>query len=79
MVTVQTGKVAAQDRRFGASHLLWAKALIAQHRLAEALPHAQIADELLAQNAHSQGAKEMTAEAHQVLLDVRSRLAAGKQ
>jgi tetratricopeptide (TPR) repeat protein len=73
MVAVQTGKVDPQDRRFGASHLLWAKALVQQGRFAEALPHARIADALLAKNAVSPGAKELMAEAHQVLLEVQSR------
>jgi serine/threonine protein kinase/tetratricopeptide (TPR) repeat protein len=76
MVAVQTGRVDPHDRRFGASHLLWAKALVQQGRFAEALPHAQIADELLAKNAVSAGAKEMMADAHQVLLDVQARGAA---
>jgi serine/threonine protein kinase len=76
MVAVQTGQVDPHDRRFGASHLLWAKALLQLGRFADALPHARIADDLLAKGAISQGAKEMTAEAHQVLLDVESRVAA---
>ncbi|MEO6806393.1 MAG: serine/threonine-protein kinase, partial [Edaphobacter sp.] len=75
MVDVQTGKIAATDRRFGASHLLWAQALVGQQRYAEALPHAEIADKLLAMNAVSVGAKKSAAEAHLVLLDVQSRLA----
>jgi len=74
MVAVQSGKVDPQDRRFGASHLLWAKALVQQGRFAEALPHAHLADELLAKGAVSAGAKELTAEAHQVLLEVESRV-----
>ena len=46
MVDVQAGKVAPTDRRFGASHLLWARALAGQQRYQEALPHAEIADRL---------------------------------
>jgi len=75
MVEVQTGKVDPKDRRFGVSHLLWAKALVQQGRFTEALPHARIADELLARNAVSPGAKEKMAEAHEVLLDVEARAA----
>jgi eukaryotic-like serine/threonine-protein kinase len=75
MVDVQAGKVAPADRRFGASHLLWARALAGQQRYQEALPHAEIADRLLAQNAVSTGAKQMGAQAHEVLVDVRSKLA----
>jgi len=74
MVDVQTGRVEPHDRRFGASHLLWAKALIQQGRFAEALPHARIADDLLAKNAVSSGAKELAAEAHRVLSEVESRM-----
>ncbi|HEY2859643.1 MAG TPA: serine/threonine-protein kinase [Terracidiphilus sp.] len=74
MVEVQTGKVEAGDRRFGASHLLWARALVGQGRYRDALPHAEIADQLLARNAVSVGAKQAAAQAHQVLSDIRARL-----
>ena len=74
MVAVQTDKVAPTDRRFGVSHLLWARALAGQGRYREALPHAQIADDLLAKNAVSRGAKQVSSEAHQVLLDVEAKL-----
>jgi serine/threonine-protein kinase len=74
MVVVQTGKVAPTDRRFGASHLLWARALVGQGRYHDALPHAEIADQLLAKNAVSVGAKQAAADAHQLLLEVQTRL-----
>src|SRR5271165_2033611 len=74
MVDVQTGKVAPTDRRFGASHLLWAEALAGEHRYQEALPHAEIADKLLAINAVSAGAKARSAEAHRLLLDLQARM-----
>lgn len=74
LIAVQEGKVAPTDRRFGASHLIWAEALVGQHRDQEALPHAEIADKLLAAGAISPGAKRMGAEAHQLLLQIRSRL-----
>jgi serine/threonine-protein kinase len=74
LVAVQEGKVAPTDRRFGASHLLWAQALVGQHRDREALPHAEIADKLLAMGAVSPGGKLMGAEAHQVLVEIQSRL-----
>jgi len=74
MVSVQEGKVAPTDRRFGASHLLWAQALVGEHRDREALPHAQIADRLLSANAVSVGAKLMGTEAHQVLMGIKLRL-----
>jgi eukaryotic-like serine/threonine-protein kinase len=75
MVEVQTGKVAPTDRRFGASHLLWARALVGQGRYEEALPHAEIADRLLGMAAFSVGAKKAGAEAHRLLLDVQAKLA----
>ena len=73
LVAVQEGKVAPIDRRFGASHLMWARALLGQHRYQEALPHAQIAAALLA-NAVSPGGKQMDSEAYQVLLEVQSKI-----
>jgi serine/threonine-protein kinase len=75
LVAVQEGKVAPTDRRFGASHLIWARALAGQHRDQEALPHAEIADKLLSTGSISAGAKQMSAEAHQLLLDIPARLA----
>jgi serine/threonine-protein kinase len=74
LVAIQEGKVASTDRRFGASHLIWAQALIGQHRYQDALPHAEIASTLLS-NGHSVGAKTMDAEAHKVLAEVQSKLA----
>jgi eukaryotic-like serine/threonine-protein kinase len=73
MNAVQAGKVAPEDRRFGATHLIWAQALVGQHKYEEALPHAEAADKLLAK-AVSPGAKAMGAEAHQVLLDIQAKL-----
>jgi serine/threonine-protein kinase len=78
MVEIQTGKVEASDRRFGASHLLWARALAGQRRYSEALPHAEIAERLLARNAVSVGGKQAAAEAHQLLLDIQSKPAVTK-
>jgi serine/threonine-protein kinase len=73
LVAVQEGKVGPTDRRFGASHLIWARALVGQHRYEEALPHAEIADGLLA-GAISPGGKQMGAEAHQVLAEIQFKL-----
>ncbi|MGA3127399.1 MAG: serine/threonine-protein kinase [Candidatus Korobacteraceae bacterium] len=74
LVEVQTGKVAPTDRRFGISHFVWARALVGQLRYQEALPHAEVADKLLALNAHSAGAKQAGAEAHQLLLNIQAKL-----
>jgi len=75
MVEIETGKVAPTDRRFGISHYLWARALAGQHRYQEALPHAGIADKLLALNEVSAGAKQEGSAAHQLLLDIQLKLA----
>jgi hypothetical protein len=75
MVEVQTGKVEASDRRFGASHLLWARALAGQGRYREALPHAEIADTLLTKGAVSAGAKKAGSDVHNELLEIQSKLA----
>jgi serine/threonine-protein kinase len=73
LVACQEGKVAPTDRRFGVSHMVWAEALAGERRWQEALPHAEIAEKLLA-NSISAGAKKTTAEAHRVLLDIQSNL-----
>jgi tetratricopeptide (TPR) repeat protein len=74
-VNIQMGRIAPADSRFGASHLLWARALAGQGRYQEALPHAEIADTLLTRNAASASAKQAATEAHQVLTDVQLKLA----
>jgi serine/threonine-protein kinase len=73
LIQVQTGKVEPTDRRFGASHMVLARALAGEGRYREALPHAQIADQLLSAKAVSPGAKAMMAQAHAVLLDIQSK------
>ncbi len=73
LISVQEGKIAATDRRIGASHMMLARALAGENRIREALPHAEIADQILANGAVSPGAKAMTAEAHQLLIDLRSK------
>jgi eukaryotic-like serine/threonine-protein kinase len=75
LVKVQEGKVAPDDHRMGSSHLLWARALAGQHRYQEALPHAELADRVLAQTLVSPTQKLVSADAHQVLLDIQSNLA----
>ena len=75
LVKVQEGKVAADDHRMGSSHLLWARALAGEHRYREALPHAEIADRVLAQTLISPTQKQVSADAHRVLLDIQSNLA----
>jgi tetratricopeptide (TPR) repeat protein len=75
-VAVQRGRIAPTARRIGTSHLMLARALAGQGRYEEALPHAQIADTLLAKNAVSVGAKQAASEANAVLASVQSKLAA---
>jgi hypothetical protein len=76
LVKVQEGKVAPNDHRMGSSHLVWARALAGEHRYQEALPHAEIADRVLAQTVLSQGQKQASSDAHLLLLDIQSKLAA---
>ncbi len=73
LILVQEGKIAGTDRRIGASHMILARALAGENRIREALQHAEIADRILANGAVSPGAKAMTAEAHQLLIDLRSK------
>jgi eukaryotic-like serine/threonine-protein kinase len=73
-IDVQTGKIAATDRRFGVFHMIWAQALFAQRHYAEALPHAQLADRLLYTTAISPGAKKVAAHGHQLLADIQAKL-----
>jgi eukaryotic-like serine/threonine-protein kinase len=62
-IELQTGKIAPTDRRFGAGQLVWTQALVGEHKDAEALPHAEIAERLLGAGAKSAGAKKLAAEA----------------
>jgi serine/threonine-protein kinase len=73
LIAVQEGKVSPTDRRIGASHLILARSLTGQNRRREALPHALIADRLLAVNAVSIGAKAMSAQAHDLVIDLQSK------
>lgn len=74
LVKVQEGKVAPNDHRIGSSHLVWARALVGQRKYAEALPHAEIADKVLAQDAVSPGQRQTSQDAHLVLIDIQSKL-----
>jgi serine/threonine-protein kinase len=74
LIAVQEGKISPTDRRIGASHMMLARALAGENRTREALPHAEIADKLLSVNAVSPGAKAMTAQAHQLLVDLQSKV-----
>jgi tetratricopeptide (TPR) repeat protein len=69
---VQDGKVAPTDRRIGEAQLLWARALMGEHREAEALPHAQAAVTLL-HGGTSADAKQMDAQALVVLGELQTK------
>ena len=75
LVKVQEGKVAPDDHRMGSSQLVWARALAGEHRYQEALPHAEIADRVLAKTVLSPSQKQTSSDAHMVLLDIQSKLA----
>jgi serine/threonine-protein kinase len=70
---VQDGKVAPTDRRIGEAQLLWARALMGEHRDAEALPHAQAAVTLL-HGGSSNDAKQMDMQAAALLAELRALL-----
>jgi serine/threonine-protein kinase len=76
LIQLQTGKVEPGDRRFGASHMVLARALAGQARYQEALGQARLADQVLSKNPGvSPGAKAMDAQAHTLLLDLQSKTA----
>jgi len=72
---VQDGKVASTDRRIGEAQLLWARALVGEHRDAEALPHAEMAAKLLVQGS-SATSQQKDAQAQKLLRELQSRLPA---
>ncbi len=73
-VDVQTGKVDPGDRRFGACHMIWARALVGQGRYPEALPHAEIAAKLLTSRAISAKAKKAGADAQKLVAEIQAKL-----
>jgi serine/threonine protein kinase len=73
LFSVQDGRVASTDRRIGEAQLLWARALVGEHRDAEALPHAQMAAKLLAKGISS-NSQRRDAQAQSLLQDLASRL-----
>lgn len=73
LFSVQDGKVASTDRRIGETQLLWARALVGEHRDADALPHAQMAAKLLVQGM-SANSQRKDAQAQKLLHDLQSRL-----
>jgi serine/threonine protein kinase len=77
LVEVQQGKVAAEDHRMGSSHLVWARALAGEGHYREALPHAEIADTVLTKTANTPGQRLEKDKAHQLLLDLQSKIASG--
>lgn len=73
LFNVQDGKVASTDRRIGEAQLLWTRALVGQHRDAEALPHAQMAAKLLVKGI-SANSQRKDAQAQKLLQDLQARL-----
>jgi tetratricopeptide (TPR) repeat protein len=74
-IAMQTGKVAPTSRGFGVTHLVWARALAGEQRYRDALPHAEIAANLLSNGVSAYG-KKTDADAHQFLADIQAKLAA---
>ena len=73
LMGIMEGKVAPNNRRLGTVHFVWARALAGQHRYPEALPHAQIADKLT-ENGNVPYTQQVHSEAHQLLLDIQSKV-----
>jgi serine/threonine protein kinase len=71
-IAVQTGKVAANDRRIGSAHLYLAMALLRQLHYAEALPHAQMAAGILTHGVTGEPQKA-DAEARQALATAKTK------
>ena len=74
-VAMQTGNVPPTFRGFGVTHLVWARALAGEHRYREALPHAEIAANLLNNGVSAYG-KKTDADAHRFLAGLQAKLAA---
>ncbi len=71
---VQDGKIKPDDHRIGTTQLVWTKALVGQQKYKEALPHAEIADRILAKTLISPMQKKTSADAHHLLLDIQAKL-----
>jgi len=70
---VQQGKVLPNSTRVAVFELLWAQALVGQHRMADALVHAETADKEYADIAVMTPAEKVyAAQAHQLAIDLRS-------
>ncbi|MGC2162986.1 MAG: serine/threonine-protein kinase [Silvibacterium sp.] len=80
-IAIRTGQTAPTHPVFGSLHLIYAEILIAEHRDREALPHAELANQIMSQAVvNAPGLHEYAVEAAQVLAGLRARLAvAGKQ
>jgi hypothetical protein len=69
---VQQGKVIPNSTRVAVFELLWAQALVGEHRMTEALAHAETADKEYAGIAVMTPAEKVYAtQAHQLALDLR--------
>jgi serine/threonine protein kinase/tetratricopeptide (TPR) repeat protein len=71
---VQDGKIKPDDHRMGTTQLVWARSLDGQQKYREALPHAEIADRILAKFVNSPMQKKTSADAHQLVLDIQAKL-----
>ena len=72
LMGILEGKIAPNGRRIGSTHLVWARALMGEHRYADALPHAQLADKFT-ENGTTPYTQLIHTEAHQVLLDIQAK------
>jgi serine/threonine protein kinase len=71
LFAVQDGKVSATSYRMGVSQLVWAQALAAQHRNAEARPHAEMAVKAFSSETTPTAAQKQTkSQAEHLLADI---------
>ena len=77
LLAVQRGRVDPNSHRWGSSESIMARALVAQGRYAEALPHAQTAARVLAGSSPTPAEKAGAEKAQQMLADIQAHL--GKQ
>jgi serine/threonine-protein kinase len=71
---VSKGKINETGARMGLVQFILASTLAAQHRYREALPHAEIAD-TISSSVTKPGQTQPNRQEHQLLLDIRARLA----
>jgi serine/threonine-protein kinase len=77
---VEEGKINPKSAQMAMCEWVWSQSLAGQHRYAEALPHAERADQAFnAEGSKAPGTQNNAAKAHALLLDIQSRLSSTKR